>query len=46
MFYSKIQPWTYSLPAVWLSMAPCDILASLAMDIDLPIVPVMPEALG
>ncbi|MGO7924701.1 MFS transporter, partial [Rhizobium ruizarguesonis] len=27
-------------------MAPFDILASLAMDIYLPIVPVMPEALG
>lgn len=29
-----------------LLMAPFDILASLAMDIYLPVVPVMPEALG
>ncbi|MGO7209071.1 MFS transporter, partial [Rhizobium ruizarguesonis] len=42
----KIQPWTYSLPAALLLMAPFDILASLAMDIYLPIVPVMPGALG
>ncbi|GGD83076.1 CmlA/FloR family chloramphenicol efflux MFS transporter [Rhizobium anhuiense] len=46
MSYPKIQRWTYSLPAALLLMAPFDILTSLAMDIYLPIVPVMPEALG
>ncbi|MBY5733381.1 multidrug effflux MFS transporter [Rhizobium leguminosarum] len=46
MSYPKIQQWTYSLPAALLLMAPFDILASLAMDIYLPIVPVMPQALG
>ncbi|PCK87915.1 chloramphenicol efflux MFS transporter [Rhizobium sophoriradicis] len=46
MSYPKIQRWTYSVPAALLLMAPFDILASLAMDIYLPIVPVMPEALG
>jgi DHA1 family florfenicol/chloramphenicol resistance protein-like MFS transporter len=34
------------LPSALLLMAPFDILASLAMDIYLPVVPVMPEALG
>ncbi|PST18502.1 CmlA/FloR family chloramphenicol efflux MFS transporter [Mesorhizobium plurifarium] len=38
--------WRYSLPAVLLLMAPFDILASLAMDIYLPIVPAMPRILG
>ncbi|MEI9428166.1 CmlA/FloR family chloramphenicol efflux MFS transporter [Mesorhizobium sp. Cs1299R1N3] len=38
--------WAYSLPSALLLMAPFDILASLAMDIYLPVVPVMPEALG
>ncbi|MDR9761750.1 CmlA/FloR family chloramphenicol efflux MFS transporter [Rhizobium redzepovicii] len=46
MSYSKIQRWTYSVPAALLLMAPFDILASLAMDIYLPVVPTMPEALG
>src|SRR4051794_31392799 len=46
MSYPKIQHWTYSLPTALLLMAPFDILASLAMDIYLPIVPMMPEALG
>ncbi|HEV7307113.1 CmlA/FloR family chloramphenicol efflux MFS transporter [Ensifer sp.] len=38
--------WSYSLPAALLLMAPFDILASLAMDIYLPVVPRMPEILG
>lgn len=38
--------WGRSLFAAMLLMAPFDILASLAMDIYLPIVPIMPEALG
>lgn len=38
--------WAYSLPATLLLMAPFDILASLAMDIYLPVVPVMPEVLN
>lgn len=46
MSYSKVQRWSYSVPAALLLMAPFDILTSLAMDIYLPIVPVMPRALG
>ncbi|MBZ9742566.1 MULTISPECIES: CmlA/FloR family chloramphenicol efflux MFS transporter [unclassified Mesorhizobium] len=38
--------WAYALPSALLLMAPFDILASLAMDIYLPVVPAMPEALG
>ncbi|GAA2854855.1 DHA1 family florfenicol/chloramphenicol resistance protein-like MFS transporter [Aminobacter niigataensis] len=38
--------WSYSLPAALLLMAPFDILASLAMDIYLPVVPEMPAILG
>lgn len=38
--------WVYSLPAALLLMTPFDILASLAMDIYLPIVPAMPGILG
>ncbi|PWK63182.1 CmlA/FloR family chloramphenicol efflux MFS transporter [Aminobacter sp. AP02] len=37
--------WNYSLPAALLLMAPFDILASLAMDIYLPVVPAMPGIL-
>jgi DHA1 family florfenicol/chloramphenicol resistance protein-like MFS transporter len=44
---SDIRPsWTYSLPAALLLMAPFDILASLAMDIYLPVVPSMPGILN
>jgi DHA1 family florfenicol/chloramphenicol resistance protein-like MFS transporter len=42
---SKPSVWTYSLPTALLLMAPFDILASLAMDIYLPIVPAMPGIL-
>ncbi|HWT60753.1 MAG TPA: CmlA/FloR family chloramphenicol efflux MFS transporter [Rhizobium sp.] len=46
MSYPKIPSWTYSVPATLLLMAPFDVLASLAMDIYLPVVPTMPQALG
>ncbi|MGH6860009.1 MAG: CmlA/FloR family chloramphenicol efflux MFS transporter [Phyllobacterium sp.] len=46
MPYSQSSSWTLSLPAALLLMAPFDILASLAMDIYLPVVPEMPEILG
>ncbi|MFC4171283.1 CmlA/FloR family chloramphenicol efflux MFS transporter [Microvirga sp. GCM10011540] len=42
----KPPKWAYSLPTALLLMAPFDILASLAMDIYLPIVPAMPGILG
>ena len=38
--------WAYTLPAALLLMAPFDILASLGMDIYLPVVPAMPGLLG
>ncbi len=38
--------WAYSLPYSLVLMAPFDLLASLAMDIYLPVVPSMPAALG
>ena len=38
--------WAPSLPAALLLLAPFDLLASLAMDIYLPVVPAMPAALG
>ncbi|EJN04316.1 CmlA/FloR family chloramphenicol efflux MFS transporter [Phyllobacterium sp. YR531] len=41
----KQQIWAYSLPATLLLMAPFDILASLGMDIYLPVVPSMPDIL-
>jgi DHA1 family florfenicol/chloramphenicol resistance protein-like MFS transporter len=44
--FSKPPVWAYSLPTALLLMAPFDILASLAMDIYLPIVPAMPGILG
>nr|WP_258868203.1 MFS transporter [Alkalilimnicola ehrlichii] len=37
--------WSFTLPAALLLMAPFNILASLAMDIYLPIVPAMPDVL-
>ncbi|MBM1173469.1 CmlA/FloR family chloramphenicol efflux MFS transporter [Microvirga arabica] len=43
---SKPSLWAYSLPTALLQMVPFDILASLAMDIYLPIVPAMPGILG
>lgn len=38
--------WTYSLPAALTLLAPFNILASLGMDIYLPVVPAMPGILG
>lgn len=44
---SKKRPeWAYTLPVALLLMAPFDILASLAMDIYLPVVPTMPLSLN
>ncbi|RWL86787.1 MAG: CmlA/FloR family chloramphenicol efflux MFS transporter [Mesorhizobium sp.] len=44
---SPNQPtWTLSMPAALLLLSPFDLLASLAMDIYLPVVPIMPGALG
>ena len=45
-FDNKQTPqWSYSLPFALVLMAPFDILASLAMDIYLPVVPSMPAIL-
>ena len=38
--------WSQSVSAALLLMAPFDFLASLAMDVYLPVIPQMPEALG
>ncbi len=43
---SKPSSWNHSLPTALLLMAPFDLLASLAMDIYLPVVPAMPGILG
>lgn len=43
---AKTPAWGFSLPSALLLMAPFDILASLAMDIYLPVVPAMPAILG
>ena len=43
---SKPRTWNISLPAALLLLAPFDVLASLAMDIYLPVVPDMPDRLG
>lgn len=43
---SKARPWDYSLPAALMLLAPFDVLASLAMDIYLPVVPDMPGELS
>ena len=40
------QAWTCSLPAALLLMAPFDLLASLGMDVYLPVVPRMPDSLA
>lgn len=46
MSFRKAPTWGCSLPAALLLMAPFDLLASLAMDIYLPVLPAMPGALG
>lgn len=38
--------WAYSLPSTLMLMVPFDLLASLAMDVYLPVVPQMPGALA
>ncbi|MBF7054098.1 CmlA/FloR family chloramphenicol efflux MFS transporter [Halomonas sp. KAO] len=43
---SKNQSWRYSLAATVLLLSPFDLLASLGMDMYLPVVPFMPDALG
>jgi MFS transporter, DHA1 family, chloramphenicol/florfenicol resistance protein len=43
---SENPPWRYSLVATLLLLSPFDLLASLAMDMYLPVVPVMPDVLG
>lgn len=42
----KALSWNHSVPAALLLMAPFDLLASLAMDIYLPVVPAMTGVLG
>jgi len=42
----KALRWAHSLPGAIVLMAPFDLLASLAMDIYLPVVSAMPQALG
>ena len=44
--FDRRPKWAYSLPIALVLMAPFDLLASLAMDIYLPAVPVMPADLG
>lgn len=46
MFNRQAPRWAHSLPSAIALMAPFDLLASLAMDIYLPVVPAMPRALG
>ncbi|MES2054415.1 MAG: CmlA/FloR family chloramphenicol efflux MFS transporter [Pseudomonadota bacterium] len=46
MPHQNTHHWPYSLPIALLLMAPFDLLASLAMDIYLPIVPSMPAILA
>ncbi|MBU4610648.1 CmlA/FloR family chloramphenicol efflux MFS transporter [Achromobacter sp. GG226] len=46
MSVSSRPVWAHSLSSTVVLMAPFDLLASLAMDVYLPAVPVMPEALG
>lgn len=43
---SKDFSWRYSLPATLLLLSPFDLLASLGMDMYLPVVPFMADALG
>lgn len=43
---SKDFSWRYSLPATLLLLSPFDLLASLGMDMYLPVIPFMADALG
>lgn len=40
------RPWPYSLAATLLLLSPFDLIASLGMDVYLPVVPLMPAALA
>ncbi|MBA6097378.1 MULTISPECIES: CmlA/FloR family chloramphenicol efflux MFS transporter [Gammaproteobacteria] len=42
----NLPAWAYSLPSTLMLMVPFDILASLAMDVYLPVVPQMPSELS
>jgi MFS transporter, DHA1 family, chloramphenicol/florfenicol resistance protein len=46
MPFQNIRTWNYPLPVVLSLLAPFNILASLGMDIYLPVVPAMPGILG
>lgn len=46
MFNRQAPRWAHTLPSAIALMAPFDLLASLAMDIYLPVVSLMPGALG
>lgn len=46
MYSPKQRPWRHSLPVALALLAPFNILASLGMDIYLPVVPAMPSILG
>ncbi|EKF42668.1 Bcr/CflA subfamily drug resistance transporter [Nitratireductor indicus C115] len=46
MNFHKQRPWRHSLPVALALLAPFNILASLGMDIYLPVVPAMPVILG
>lgn len=46
MYQKPAQSWSYSLPIALSLMVPFDLLASLAMDVYLPVVPLMPAALN
>lgn len=46
MFKKTTHAWVYSLPSTLTLMVPFDLLASLAMDAYLPVVPQMPAALA
>lgn len=46
MFSPHRKIWAHALPAALLLMAPFNLLASLAMDIYMPVVPAMPGILG
>lgn len=46
MSFQNPKEWNYGLPGALLLLAPFNILASLGMDIYLPVVPAMPEILG
>ena len=46
MLIQNPRPWTYRLPVALALLAPFNLLASLGMDLYLPLVPLMPGILG